>query len=79
MPSVINIAILVESMGPSRLRKNYFGRLPLDGPYVWHNRRTVLQDAQKGQASHPPNPGAPRRAYSQARPQQLSLYKGWVG
>ena len=29
MPSVINIAALVESMGPSRLRKNYFGRLKL--------------------------------------------------
>src|SRR4029077_18403685 len=27
------------------------------------------QDAQKGQISHPPNPGAPRRAFSQARPQ----------
>ena len=27
------------------------------------------QDAQNGQTSHPPNPGAPRRALSQARPQ----------
>jgi len=42
MPSVINIAILVESMDPSMLRKNYFGRLTLDGPYLWHNRRTIL-------------------------------------
>ena len=47
-------------------------------------RRTVPQDAQKGQASHPPNPGgyfthpprvcqdslfAQRRTLSQARPQ----------
>jgi len=28
------------------------------------------QDAQKDQTSHPPNPGAPRRALSQARPQR---------
>ena len=28
------------------------------------------QDAQKGQTSHAPNPGAPRRAVPQARPQQ---------
>ena len=28
------------------------------------------QDAQKGQTSHPPNPGAPRRALPQARPQR---------
>src|SRR6266850_4600276 len=28
------------------------------------------QDAQKGQTSHTPNPGAPRRALSQARPQR---------
>ena len=28
------------------------------------------QDAQKGQTSHPPNPGAPRRTLSHARPQQ---------
>ena len=48
MPSVINIAILVASMGPSRLQKNYFGRLTLYGPYERHNRRTVLQDAEKG-------------------------------
>jgi hypothetical protein len=30
-----------------------------------------LQDARKGQTSHPPNPGAPRRALSQARPQRV--------
>ena len=29
-----------------------------------------MQDAQKGQTSHPPNPGAPRRTFSQARPQR---------
>jgi hypothetical protein len=36
-----------------------------------HNRRTLLQGAQTGQTSHPPNPGAPRRALRQARPQLL--------
>jgi len=30
------------------------------------------QDAQKGQPSHSPNPSAPRRAFSQARPQQVT-------
>ena len=46
-------------------------RETFDGPHVWHNRKTLPQDAQKGQTSHPPNPGAPRRALSQARPQQM--------
>jgi hypothetical protein len=40
-----------------------------DSLHVWHNRRTLPQDAQKGQTSHPPSPGAPRRALSLARPQ----------
>jgi len=31
-----------------------------------------MQDAQKGQTSHPPNPGAPRRALSHARPQRAT-------
>jgi len=31
----------------------------------------IPQDAQKGQTSHPPNPGAPRRAVPQARPQRV--------
>jgi hypothetical protein len=30
-----------------------------------------MQDAQKDQTSHPPNPGAPRRAFAQARPQRV--------
>jgi hypothetical protein len=32
-------------------------------------KENTPQDAQKGQTSHPPNPGAPRRASSHARPQ----------
>ena len=35
-----------------------------------------VQDAQKGQTSHPPNPGAPRRALSQARPQRAKRRGG---
>ena len=35
--------------------------------------RTPSQYAQKGRTSHPPNPGAPRRALSQARPQQAII------
>src|SRR3979411_106239 len=34
------------------------------------------QDAQKGQTSHPPNPGAPRRAVPQARPQRAKRRGG---
>jgi hypothetical protein len=37
-----------------------------------YKRRRVQQAAQKGQTSHPPNPGAPRRAVPQARPQLWS-------
>jgi hypothetical protein len=35
-----------------------------------------MQDAQKGQTSHPPNPGAPRRALTQARPQRVKRRGG---
>jgi len=31
-----------------------------------------VQDAQNGQTSHPPNPGAPRRALSHARPRSAA-------
>jgi len=51
-----------------------------DATHVWHNNSTLAQDAQKGQTSHPPNPGAPRRALSHARPQRtIPSHKGWVG
>jgi len=43
-----------------------------DGPLVWHNWSALLQDAQTGQTSHPPNPGAPRRALPRARPQRMT-------
>jgi len=56
---------------------------------LWHSEtqlptRTAqqkdhAQDAQKVQISHPPNPGAPRRAVPQARPQRSITYKGWPG
>src|SRR6267143_1737928 len=52
---------------PVRLRKNYCSTSELRWPArlgLWEN---TMQDAQKGQTSHPPNPGAPRRALSQAR------------
>jgi hypothetical protein len=41
--------------------------------HVWNKKGTPPQDAQKFQTSHPPNPGAPRRAFSQARPQAPRL------
>ncbi len=42
-----------------------------EGPCVWRDRRTLPQDIQKGNPLTPPNPGAPRRALSQARPQRV--------
>jgi len=38
-----------------------------------------VQAAQKVQTSHPPNPGAPGRALSQARPQRTSIFIGVGG
>jgi hypothetical protein len=32
-------------------------RETFDGPQMWHKRKTLSQDAQKVQTSHPPNPG----------------------
>jgi len=41
-----------------------------DSSQVWLNKKTRLQDAQKGQMSHEPRPGALRRAVPRARPQR---------
>ena len=43
----------------------------IDGPHVWHTGGALLQDAQTGRTSHPPNPGAPRRALPRGRPQRV--------
>ena len=56
-------------MSYSRLRKSYFGRLKLRRSVRVAQQKNTSQDAQKGQTSHPPNPGAPRRAVPRARPQ----------
>ena len=32
-------------------------RKTFDSPHVWNTGRTLLQDAQNDQTSHPPNPG----------------------
>jgi hypothetical protein len=62
--------------------KNYFGmrelrwpaRVPATSLAEWHTRRTLPQAAQKDQTSHPPNPGAPRRALSrQGRSERLRM------
>ena len=51
--------------------KTTLARENFEGPHVWYNSRTLPQDAQKGQTSHPPNPGAPRRAFpKQGRSEQ---------
>jgi len=43
-----------------------------EGPAFHEKSRAFcfFKDAQKDQPSHPPNPGAPRRAVPRARPQQ---------
>src|SRR5207244_533515 len=41
----------------------------------WKQKHTE-EDAQKGQISHPPNPGAPRRAVPRARPQRAKRRGG---
>ncbi len=48
-----------------------------DGQYVLHNRIKLSQACQNGQTSHPPNPGAPRRAFSQARPQPMKALEAY--
>ena len=55
----------------SMLRINAVGRPELHRPARLGKQENARQDAQKGQTSHPPNPGAPRRALSLARPQRV--------
>jgi len=52
------------------LRKNYCGTVEIQWSARLGQQENTAQDAQKGQTSHPPNPGAPRRALSHARPQR---------
>jgi len=48
-------------------------------PVLLGQQKNTDQDAQKVQTSHPPNPGTPRRAFSQARPQRAVTFVrgGW--
>ncbi len=43
------------------------GQSQCKGHRSWLWRKSSSQDAQEGQASHPPNPGAPRRTVPRAR------------
>ena len=54
----------------SRLRKNFMRTLEFHRSVHLGQQEHTTQDAQKGQTSHPPNPGAPRRAVPRARPQR---------
>jgi hypothetical protein len=67
------------SIRPRSLRKNYCGTAEIRWPAHLGQQENTAQDAQKGQTSHPPNPGAPRRAFSQARPQRTIpfIWGGW--
>jgi hypothetical protein len=57
---------------PNSLRKNSVGTPEIDWSVRLRQQGHTLQDAQKGRPSHPPNPGAPRRAFSQTRPQRAT-------
>ena len=46
----------------SRLRKTNVDRPELHWPTRLEQQENAGQDAQKSQTSHPPNPGAPKRA-----------------
>jgi hypothetical protein len=63
---------------PIRQRKKYCGTTDLRLPSHLEIKENVPpEDAQKGQTSHPPNPGAPRRAVPRARPQRaITLLRG---
>ena len=60
-----------DTEAPSKLLTHYLSTLK-----AWASKGPKLllkslQAGQKGQTFHPPNPGAPRRALSQARPQRV--------
>jgi hypothetical protein len=52
------------------LRENNCATMEIQSSARLEQEKHTIQDAQKVQTSHPPNPGAPRRALSQARPQR---------
>ena len=64
-------------MGASlhKLRKTISAQQSFDGLRVWDKEKIHPQDDQKDRTSHPPNPGAPRRALSHAGPQRM-FYDG---
>ena len=69
--SFINGAELIVGCGKTMPAYENF-----DGPYMWHNRRPLPQDGQEGQTSHPPNPGAPRRAIPRTKPLRVKAQGG---
>jgi len=54
----------------SRVLTNYSNMTDTQGPDTHRLVHKPSQAVQKGQISHPPNPGAPGRAVPRARPQQ---------
>jgi hypothetical protein len=59
-----------------RLRKNYRGTVEVQWSARLGQLENTAQGVQKCQTSHPPNPGAPRRALSHARPQRAKRRGG---
>ena len=56
----------------SRFRKRSVDMPELHESAHFGQQEYTAQDAQKGQTSHPPNPGAPRRAVPRTRPQRAT-------
>jgi hypothetical protein len=50
--------------------ENYCGTVEIQSPARLGLEENTAQDAEKGHTSHPPKPGAPRRAIPRARPQR---------
>jgi hypothetical protein len=74
--AVFRVALSVHVGSSSRLRKNSVGTSEFHWCVRLGLRGHIAQDAQKGQTSHPPNPGAPRRAVPRARPQRAKRRRG---
>jgi len=65
----------LDNKARCRLLENHFGTAQLRWPVRW-DKGDRPQDAHKGQTSHTPNPGAPRRAIPLARPQRVKRRGG---
>jgi hypothetical protein len=62
-----------EHCNASGIRKDSVIKPELHWSAYLRQQENTAQDAQKDLTSHPPNPGAPRRAVPRARPQERKV------